>query len=129
MSGDLGRGTTHATLRLAETVAASRLPGHIQLAGGTNQHTVPALRRRQAQLRRQGLALPVAGIAYGSYARAQLMPLLERLPPAAPLESYPALLWPAVAIARQLVSQVKAGEAPAASTQNSHLEVYSAPTS
>ena len=128
MSGDLGRGTTHATLRLAQTVAAANLPGYIQLAGGTNHHTVPALRRRQAELARQGQILPVAGVAYGSYARTQLAPLLARLPPAAPLEAHPELLWPAVAIAQKLVSQVKASGMLAASTPTLTPEVYSTRT-
>ena len=96
MSGDLGKGTTHATLRLAQKVLAAGLPGYVQLAGGTNAYTVP-------KLRGLGLLKPtdssnppsatssasletaqqpwVAGIAYGSYARTQMMPLLESLEP------------------------------------------------
>ncbi len=119
MSGDLGRGTTHATLRLAQKVAAAGLPGYIQLAGGTNHHTVPALRQR-GRLGQNVCAdapLPVAGIAYGSYARTQLMPLLDRLETASPLsclEDHPDLLWQAVAIAHKLVSQVKQASLPLA---------------
>ncbi|MGF1538108.1 MAG: circadian clock protein LdpA [Elainellaceae cyanobacterium] len=126
MSGDLGKGTTHATLRLAQKVAKAGLPGFIQLAGGTNQHTVPALR----QLQRRS-SLPVAGIAYGSYARTQMMPLLDQiaaLSSGSPhnLEVHPDLLWQAVAIAHKLVSQVKEpGTALAASIESSFPEVYS----
>jgi Fe-S-cluster-containing hydrogenase component 2 len=88
MSGDLGRGTTHATIRLARKVLAARLPGYVQAAGGTNSYTV-------SKLREFGLVHPqppisgvehhprspqtISGIAYGSYARRLVMPLLSTL--------------------------------------------------
>jgi len=128
MSGDLGIGTTHATLRLARKVADADLPGYIQLAGGTNHHTVSALRRLQAEQHVAGQTpLPVAGIAYGSYARAQFRPLLEQLG-SARLEDHPDLLWQAVAIAHNLVSQVKDASAmlTASIEQSSTLEAYPA---
>ncbi|MGF1514054.1 MAG: circadian clock protein LdpA [Elainellaceae cyanobacterium] len=141
MSGDLGKGTTHATLRLAQKLAAARLPGYIQLAGGTNRHTVPALRRLQYRdqsglLQQSGAIaaearLPVAGIAYGSYARTQLMPTLEQLEAvssgsASVLEAHPDLLWQAVAVAHSLVFQVKgASKALAVSIEPPFLEGYS----
>ena len=43
MSGDIGRGTTHAAIELARKVLSSGLEGYIQLAGGTNQYTVSKL--------------------------------------------------------------------------------------
>ena len=43
MSGDLGVGTTRATVKLAQKVLTARIPGYVQLAGGTNQHTVDKL--------------------------------------------------------------------------------------
>lgn len=93
MSGDIGHGTTTATIRYGQKVLASGLPGYVQLAGGTNSHTVEKL--RQLNL----LNLPaskyppalapqscdpkkekkIAGVAYGSYARKLLMPLIEEL--------------------------------------------------
>lgn len=88
MSGDLGRGTTHATIRLARKVLAAGLPGYVQAAGGTNSYTV-------SKLREFGLVHPpspisgvehrhrspqsISGIAYGSYARRLVMPLLSTL--------------------------------------------------
>lgn len=93
MSGDLGKGTTHATLRLAQTVLAADLPGYVQLAGGTNAYTVPKLRELGLLKGADPLRSPltesfptaphpwVAGIAYGSYARTLMMPLLETLEP------------------------------------------------
>ena len=43
MSGDIGNGTTRATVKLGQKVLAAALPGYVQLAGGTNSHTVPKL--------------------------------------------------------------------------------------
>ncbi|MFH7243111.1 MAG: circadian clock protein LdpA [Spirulina sp.] len=96
MSGDLGRGTTHATIRLAQKVMAAQLPGYVQLAGGTNHYTASKLRglglvaRDQNEPRPSVVSTPpetprpqtVAGIAYGSYARTLVMPLLDHLEPA-----------------------------------------------
>jgi Fe-S-cluster-containing hydrogenase component 2 len=91
MSGDLGKGTTHATLRYGQKVLQSGLPGYVQLAGGTNAHTVTkiaALRRfgdrRQASPAGDSTATldsHFGGIAYGSFARRLLAPWLEDLPP------------------------------------------------
>ncbi|HEY9298356.1 MAG TPA: LdpA C-terminal domain-containing domain, partial [Phormidium sp.] len=44
MSGDIGTGTTHAAIKLGQKVLAAGLPGYIQLAGGTNSHTVTKLK-------------------------------------------------------------------------------------
>jgi len=116
MSGDIGRGTTHATIRLAQKVLQAGLPGYVQAAGGTNGHTI-------TKLRSLGLvptppepfrpAIHVAGVAYGSYARRLLTPVLDQLEPAQPtqpvlrLEQHPLLLGEATAIAQSLVSQLK----------------------
>ncbi|WP_373540745.1 circadian clock protein LdpA [Chamaesiphon sp.] len=109
MSGDIGAGTTHAAIRLGAKVLAANLPGFVQLAGGTNHYTVPKLRER-------GLLPPtstkhVHGVAYGSYARVLLSPLLDRLETCTDnpgkLESHPDLLCSAVAIAAELVGQLK----------------------
>lgn len=121
MSGDIGRGTTLAAVRLGRRVLEARLPGYVQLAGGTNDYTV-------AKLRSENLLPPspfptVAGVAYGSYARSLLSPLLESVefmpttihgmpnPPdpstLSQLEAHPDRLWKAVGLAHSLVSQLK----------------------
>jgi Fe-S-cluster-containing hydrogenase component 2 len=101
MSGDIGDGATRAALQLGQKVLDFQLPlGFVQLAGGTNASTVPKLRQA---------SIPVAGVAYGSYARKIVMDFLEGLGEEIPdrLEDRPCLLWQAVAIATQLVSQIK----------------------
>lgn len=79
MSGDIGAGTTQATIRYAQKIISAGPPGFIQLAGGTNEDTVPRLRRLGLlkQSTSSTLARSVAGVAYGSYARKLLMPLIE----------------------------------------------------
>ncbi|BAU42978.1 hypothetical protein O77CONTIG1_02800 [Leptolyngbya sp. O-77] len=99
MSGDIGAGATRATVKLGQKVLAAGLPGYVQLAGGTNHHTVPKLRalgllseestlgdsqrdrsahRAEAQ-RQPAAATYIAGVAYGSYARVLLSPILDQL--------------------------------------------------
>jgi Fe-S-cluster-containing hydrogenase component 2 len=158
MSGDIGIGTTHAAIKLGEKVLAAGLPGYVQLAGGTNQHTVTKLqaagllqrggegerergREGKRERGREGehsllntpnstlhtssstqhstLNTPhskIAGVAYGSYARVLLSPILEKLEKSneinptqntSQLEDNPQLLWEAVATARCLVSQIE----------------------
>lgn len=138
MSGDIGAGATRAAVKLGQKVLKAGLPGYVQLAGGTNDHTV-------IKLRASGLLTPpypplsrgetssknhqsfVAGVAYGSYARVLLSPILEQLEkcngeeidakrtlPQSPqirnLEDLPDLLWEAVTIADSLVSQLKSAK-------------------
>ncbi|HAZ46647.1 MAG TPA: 4Fe-4S ferredoxin [Cyanobacteria bacterium UBA11369] len=165
MSGDIGAGTTHAAIKLGQKVLSAGLPGYVQLAGGTNSHTViklkavgllnPSLgnrslvighRQEETNAREGGdtatdanapsdSAMPVqspkpnahiAGVAYGSYARVLLSPVLDLLentpmnedcptPPdnqsaIARLEDNKELLWQAVAYAHSLVSQLKLPE-------------------
>lgn len=114
MSGDIGDGTTIAAVKLGQKVLAAGLPGYVQLAGGTNSYTV-------AKLQAGGLLKSpltpsfISGIAYGSYARVLLSPILEQLEtmeinsvtPIVRLEENPELLWQAVSIAHSLVSQLK----------------------
>lgn len=111
MSGDLGKGATQAAIKLAQKVLAAKLPGYVQLAGGTNAYTTAKLR----SLNLLGtFSSQAAGAAYGSYARALIAPLLAELearcdragePPH--LENHPDLLWQAVARSHSLVSQLK----------------------
>lgn len=146
MSGDIGDGATRACVRLGQKVLAAGLPGYVQLAGGTNRHTVPKLKSlgllnssarelietgdRHALNHRaveQNSKAPlnigssstnfIAGVAYGSYARVLLAPVLEKLEqsgemeesPTLPLhlENAPSLLQTAVQLADSLVSQLK----------------------
>jgi ferredoxin len=112
MSGDIGNGTTHATIRLAQKVLAANLPGYVQLAGGTNAHTVPKLR----QLNLLNGHNRLAGVAYGSYARSLLDPVFMAAETISDnggfqLENHPTLLWQGVSAAYQLVAQLKGGDA------------------
>jgi Fe-S-cluster-containing hydrogenase component 2 len=101
MSGDIGKGTTHSTIRMAEKVLKSSLPGYIQLAGGTNAHTVEKLKNLH-------LREAIAGIAYGSYPRSQLLPILDGLEKKQKrLEDCPELLRAAVRQAQELVATLK----------------------
>ncbi|MCY7391609.1 MAG: 4Fe-4S ferredoxin [Leptolyngbyaceae cyanobacterium CAN_BIN12] len=106
MSGDIGNGATRAAIRLGQKVLAAGLPGYVQLAGGTNDYTVPKLRslnllasipsrdRLMTHLETPHFETPhfetvqpmqslsssyVSGVAYGSYARSLLSPILEQL--------------------------------------------------
>ncbi len=110
MSGDIGKGTTLATIRLAEKVLNARLPGYVQLAGGTNDYTVAKLRSlnllptpHSASGQKQTETLSIHGIAYGSYARS-LVNVGD-----SHLEKQPEQLWQQVRLARALVSQIKLG--------------------
>jgi Fe-S-cluster-containing hydrogenase component 2 len=111
MSGDIGKGTTHAAIRLAQKVLESDLPGYVQLAGGTNAHTLSKLKSLNLLDNSQSDGRAIAGIAYGSYARSQLVPLLNELEKRdqtfPQLEQHPDLLWQAVAIAASLVTPLK----------------------
>jgi Fe-S-cluster-containing hydrogenase component 2 len=159
MSGDIGAGATRAAIKLGEKVLAAKLPGYVQLAGGTNDRTVSKLKAAGLL---NDLRLPIlevaknlvsepksvnqihtftpgksnqksyiAGVAYGSYARVLLSPILEQLetmqsekvsaitgkimplsttnetPITAKLESDSNLLWQSVSLAQSLVSQIK----------------------
>ncbi|MBE8969766.1 4Fe-4S ferredoxin [Nostocales cyanobacterium LEGE 12452] len=135
MSGDIGDGTTIAAVKLGQKVLAAKLPGYVQLAGGTNKYTVAKLKAmglfNSAEFRvmsaekdytTQHSALSnqhshIAGVAYGSYARVLLSPILEQLEnkevsntnmkATVRLEEDEILLWQAVELAHSLVSQIK----------------------
>ncbi|MBH8572145.1 4Fe-4S binding protein [Nostocaceae cyanobacterium CENA369] len=135
MSGDIGDGTTLAAVKLGQKVLAAKLPGYVQLAGGTNDYTVAKLKAMGLlkEAREQGAGskgenfspLPpalcppssIAGVAYGSYARVLLSSILDRLEnkevshtsvkATVRLEEDDVLLWQAVELAHSLVSQLK----------------------
>ncbi|MEN9250976.1 MAG: LdpA C-terminal domain-containing domain [Thermostichales cyanobacterium BF3_bins_165] len=113
MSGDLGVGATRATLNLARKVLDLHLPGYVQLAGGTNIATMPKARQ---------LGIPVAGVAYGSYARHLVAAAAEHQD----LTRYPDLLWASVAQARTLLNTVKT--LPESGSQDLYLSRGSPPT-
>ncbi|TAF22025.1 MAG: 4Fe-4S ferredoxin [Nostocales cyanobacterium] len=134
MSGDIGDGTTIATVKLGQKVLAANLPGYVQLAGGTNSYTVPKL-KKMGLLKRWGdgemgrwgekITPPphhpttpyISGVAYGSYARVLLSPIFKQLEiqevsstgikASFGLETNSELLWQAVELAYSLVSQIK----------------------
>ncbi len=138
MSGDIGDGTTIATVKLGQKVLAANLPGYVQLAGGTNSYTVPKLKGMgllndfrlpildfglQDHNPKSQIPNPkskIAGVAYGSYARVLLSSILDQLEHKEVintdsqgnirLESEPELLWEAVRLAHTLVSQIKSGQ-------------------
>ena len=70
MSGDVGAGTAHAAVNLALALAPVAPPGPLQLAGGTNAHTLAVLERAR------GAGAAVSGVAFGGVARSLLQPLL-----------------------------------------------------
>lgn len=73
MSGDVGAGTARAAVGLLRRVAGRLPPGPVQLAGGTNDRTLPLVE----MLERSAQDM-VAGVAFGSVARARLQGLLVR---------------------------------------------------
>ncbi|MEH2267355.1 MAG: LdpA C-terminal domain-containing domain [Nostoc sp.] len=135
MSGDIGDGTTIAAVKLGQKVLAAKLPGYVQLAGGTNSYTVAKLKAMGLLKKAEGqgaggrgeeffplLPAPcppssISGVAYGSYARVLLSPILEQLEnkevsntnvkATVRLEEDDVLLWQAVELAHSLVSQIK----------------------
>jgi Fe-S-cluster-containing hydrogenase component 2 len=132
MSGDIGTGATIAAIKLGQKVLAANLPGYVQLAGGTNNYTVSKLKAmglvkdfgfrisdfglEDNNLKSHNPKSYISGVAYGSYARALLSPILEQLEAkevsqydvkCVRLEDEPELLWQAVKLAHSLVSQLK----------------------
>ena len=122
MSGDIGAGTTHAAVKFARKIIDTNLPGYVQLAGGTNSYTITKLESAQMlkkpQDKDETKNKKVAGVAYGSYARSLILPILEQLETANyldskvnsvthTLENSPQLLEQAVYQAHSLVNQIK----------------------
>jgi Fe-S-cluster-containing hydrogenase component 2 len=130
MSGDIGAGTTHAAVKFATKIIKANLPGYVQLAGGTNSYTITKLKSAGMlqnlpdNQNRNGInQKKVAGVAYGSYARSLLLPILEQLETTnnfnhqvncgtQTLENNPELLQQAVDKAHSLVTQIKTYVSP-----------------
>ncbi|QLE56000.1 circadian clock protein LdpA [Nostoc sp. TCL26-01] len=127
MSGDIGDGTTLATVKLGQKVLAAKLPGYVQLAGGTNNYTVTKL-KAMGLLKNPRFPVmsgesniptqhSISGVAYGSYARVMLSSIIDQLEKKEVnntsvkanlrLEEDETLLWQAVELAHSLVSQLK----------------------
>ncbi len=110
MSGDIGKGTTHAAIRLGQKVLAFGLPGWVQLAGGTNDHTVPKLKELGLLQPQLSIKPTISGVAYGSYARTLIAPYLETIETqimSSKITNFPESFWQAVDKAYSLVSPLK----------------------
>ncbi|XP_024022290.1 uncharacterized protein LOC21387695 isoform X1 [Morus notabilis] len=128
MSGDIGRGATKASISFARRLAATRERpnGFLQLAGGTNAHTVDGLRKvglfqtssssensRDEKLK-VGSPSPmnasIAGVAYGGYARkivGRVLSTMQSQQGAVRIEEHPEHLLQALREALALVGTVK----------------------
>ena len=120
MSGDIGSGTTHAAIKLAQKVLNAGLPGYVQLAGGTNNHTLTKLKQRKLLGPVSGPAdnlggtavsvtRTVAGVAYGSYARRLVLPYLTET---GSIEADRARLRQAVQLAQTLTTPLRQPMSP-----------------
>ncbi|KAI4372502.1 hypothetical protein MLD38_010724 [Melastoma candidum] len=130
MSGDIGRGATRESIAFAVRLAAAsdRPSGFLQLAGGTNAHTVAGLRKHglfQSKLSpRNGQSeygsfgsscASIGGIAFGGYARKIVGRALNSMPSSSEkhgethplIEDFPHYLWMALMEAAGLVGTVK----------------------
>ncbi|KAH7573470.1 hypothetical protein ACOSP7_007163 [Xanthoceras sorbifolium] len=127
MSGDIGRGATRESIAFAVRLADAkdRPPGFLQLAGGTNAHTVDGLKKeelfqtsitkhsRDEKLR--GISSSssnslIGGIAYGGYARkivGRVLNSLQSQQGLARIEDHPDHLLQALQQALALVGTVK----------------------
>lgn len=131
MSGDIGRGATKESIAFAVRLAAAsdRPRGFLQLAGGTNAHTVAGLKKHGlfqtksvSENFKDGqstvgsirpLDAPIGGIAYGGYARKVVGRILSAMQPGlTSIEESPDYLLKALAEALALVGTVKCYDIP-----------------
>lgn len=95
MSGDVGAGTARAAVHLWRALRPLAPPGPLQLAGGTNAHTIELL----------GTTEQPAGVAFGGMARRLVMPLiLEAEARGSSLREWPDGWRRALALAETLVN-------------------------
>ncbi|XP_057756930.1 uncharacterized protein LOC130976172 isoform X1 [Arachis stenosperma] len=120
MSGDIGRGATKETIAFAIELAKAknRPPGFLQLAGGTNAHTIDGLKKK-GLFQTTSIAVDssnspdalIGGIAYGGYARKIVGRVLRSMQSeyggAARVEDHPQHLLMALKEALALVGPVK----------------------
>ncbi|KAM7277626.1 hypothetical protein ACFE04_004760 [Oxalis oulophora] len=113
MSGDIGRGATKQSIAFAVHLAAAadRPHGFLQLAGGTNAHTVNGLSKEGLFQKAHGADFSlIGGIAYGGYARKIVGRVLSSMASEHGLgriEDYPQFLEEALKEALGLVGTVK----------------------
>ncbi|CAA0829400.1 Unknown protein [Striga hermonthica] len=123
MSGDIGRGATREAIKFALRMASikDRPKGFLQLAGGTNAHTVDGLKRAMlfqtiniSEKSNSSLSesshASISGIAFGGYARKIVGRVLRSLPfehGYGCLEDYPDHLLEALEQSLALVGTVK----------------------
>ncbi|KAM7484976.1 hypothetical protein LguiA_000985 [Lonicera macranthoides] len=128
MSGDIGRGATREALTFAVRLAAStdKPQGFLQLAGGTNAHTVDGMKKERlfqtkaVSENTKGSTIPlnslssphalIGGVAYGGYARKIVGRVLNSMQSQhghVCIEDYPEHLLVALNEALDLVGTVK----------------------
>ncbi|XP_004295079.1 PREDICTED: uncharacterized protein LOC101307188 [Fragaria vesca subsp. vesca] len=120
MSGDIGRGATRESIAFALRLAAikERPHGFLQLAGGTNAHTVDGLRKVglfQAtsftkNSRDENSTAMIGGVAYGGYARkivGRILSSMQSQHGITGIEDYPEHLLQALREALALVGKLK----------------------
>ncbi|KAK9288812.1 hypothetical protein L1049_017277 [Liquidambar formosana] len=128
MSGDIGRGATRETIAFAVCLAAAkdRPLGFLQLAGGTNAHTVDGLKKERLfqtpaitknskddtslTNSHSSLCASIGGVAYGGYARkivGRILCSMQSQHGLAHIEGYPEYLLEALIEALGLVGTVK----------------------
>ncbi|XP_021907116.1 uncharacterized protein LOC110821552, partial [Carica papaya] len=120
MSGDIGRGASRESIAFAVQLAATtdRPPGFLQLAGGTNGHTVEGLKKEglfQTPIPKNSVEeklrhASIGGIAYGGYARkvvGRILNLMRQQHGGVSIEKHPDNLLEAVREALALVGTVK----------------------
>lgn len=103
MSGDVGDGTAHAAVNLLVALRPLAPPGPLQLAGGTNERSLPLLRQRSGGIR--AARATAAGVAFGGLARRRLAPLVQEAARHGRRVLDDPDLWPrGLGLARELVS-------------------------
>ncbi|KAJ0035513.1 hypothetical protein Pint_24346 [Pistacia integerrima] len=131
MSGDIGRGATRESVAFAVLLAAAkdRPPGFLQLAGGTNAHTVDGLKKeglfqttsttKNSGKEKLTAISPstsqslIGGVAYGGYARkivGRVLNSLQMQHGLSVIEDHPEHLLEALQEAIALVGTVKCFE-------------------
>ncbi|PKI47198.1 hypothetical protein CRG98_032420 [Punica granatum] len=125
MSGDIGRGATRESVAFAVRLAAirDRPNGFLQLAGGTNAHTVNGLKKHglfrtrsfaessnNEEPKYSLLQALIGGVAYGGYARkivGRILTSVQSQHGLSRIEDYPEHLLEAIVQAIGLVGTVK----------------------
>ncbi|XP_015883166.1 uncharacterized protein LOC107418974 isoform X1 [Ziziphus jujuba] len=115
MSGDIGRGATRESIAFALRLASmeERPKGFLQLAGGTNAHTVDGL-KKVGLFKTKGAATSlqwlIGGVAYGGYARkivGRILSCMQTKHGLGDIDEYPDYLLEALREALALVGTVK----------------------